>query len=431
MGIPMWREPSKPEASKSALDKDASAAARSSIRRGLSRHSSSRARRSDILASFHSQIIDELRRGAVEPRRVPRFTFIPPNGTADSTGTLEQAEREALNWAQSRAASAPRQTDRPTDRQTETVNRRFRNYRDQALTDLLGRIDAQPRNVHASPSLTPNFAPALYRTTATSTPSESGVRLPPMRDRYNSDHTSNTSFRPETFEYRSQNTQTRPNRDPVVDGLGDRQRSPSPDGERETDAWETLLSTITPDATLPSTDTSFASTSAAGPDISRNARPRSSINLTQPLTAEAARDQFGLDPFPDHLNPCDFSSSDDDEDPSSSYHEFMGPAGMPISSRRHTDQHSTMSNHPPISIPTIIPASVLALSNRRHQNSLSDRHQNDDLHHMQIILDRLARREDIPDDWWAAAGLARTLDRGLNASMDSTDTDGASRTNDN
>jgi hypothetical protein len=35
------------------------------------------------------------------------------------------------------------------------------------------------------------------------------------------------------------------------------------------------------------------------------------------------------------------------------------------------------------------------------------------LHHMQVILDRLARREDIPDDWWAAAGLARTLDRGL------------------
>ena len=48
---------------------------------------------------------------------------------------------------------------------------------------------------------------------------------------------------------------------------------------------------------------------------------------------------------------------------------------------------------------------------------------------MHVILDRLARREDIPDDWWAAAGLARTLDRGLSASMDSTDTEGASRTN--
>ncbi|KAJ5502161.1 hypothetical protein N7463_005035 [Penicillium fimorum] len=411
MGIPMWREPSKSEASKSALDKDPSASARSSIRRGPSRHSSSRARRSDILASFHSQIIDELRRGAVEPRRVPRFSFIPPNGAVESTVALEQAEREALNWAQSRAASAPRPTDRPT----ETENRRFRNYRDQALTVLLGSMDAQPRNTHVSPSLTTNFAPALaYHTSATSTPSDSGVRLPPMRDRYNSDHPSNAESRPEIFEYRFHNTQTRPTRDPVVDGLGDRQRSPSPDGERETDAWETLLSTMTPDATLPSTDTSFTSASAAGPDISRNPRPRSSINLTQPLTADAARAQFGLDPFPDQLNPCDFSSSDD-EGTSSSYVEFMRQAGV-----RRPDAHSTMSNHPPVSIPTIIPASAL---------TLSDRHQNDDLHHMQIILDRLARREDIPDDWWAAAGLARTLDRGLNASMDSTDTEGVSRTN--
>ncbi|KGO40062.1 hypothetical protein PEX1_085870 [Penicillium expansum] len=415
MGIPMWREPSKAEASKSASEKDSSSTARSSIRRGPSRHSSSRVRRADILASFHSQIIDELRRGTVEPRRVPRFSFIPPNGAIENAVALEQAERDALVWAQARAASAPRQT--------ETANQRFRSHRDQALTDLIGRIDGQPRNTNASPSLTPNFAPALaYHTSASSTPSDSGVRLPPMRERYNSDRASNTSFQPDIPESRSHNTQTRPTRDPVVDGLGDRQRSPSPDAERETDAWETLLSTITPDATLPSANTSFTSTSAAAPDISRNARPRSSVNLTQ-MTAEAARAHFALDPYPDQLNPCDFSSSDDEDAPST-FHEFMGRAG------RYPDQNSTMSNHPPVPIPTIIPASVLALSDGRRQNpSLSDRHhQNDDLHHMQVILDRLARREDIPDDWWAAAGLARTLDRGLSASMDSPNTEGASRT---
>ncbi|CRL18846.1 unnamed protein product [Penicillium camemberti] len=418
MGIPMWREPSKAEASKSALEKDPSATARSSIRRGPSRHTSSRVRRADILASFHSQIIDELRRGTVEPRRVPRFSFIPPNGAMENAVALEQAEREALVWAQSRAASAPRQT--------EAANQLFRNHRDQALTELLGRMDGQPRNTQASPSLTPNFAPArAYHTSASSTPPDSGVRLPPMRERYNSDRASNTSFPPEIPEYRSNNnTQPRSTRDPVVDGLGDRQRSPSPDAERETDAWETLLSTITPDATLPSTDTSFTSTSAAAPDISRNARPRSTVNLTQPMTADAARAHFGLDPYPDQLNPCDFSSSDDEDAPST-FHEFMGRVV------RRPDQNSTMSNHPPVPVPVIIPASVLALSDGRRQNpSLSDRHhQNDDLHHMQVILDRLARREDIPDDWWAAAGLARTLDRGLSASMDSTDTEGASHTN--
>ncbi|KAJ5963500.1 uncharacterized protein N7479_003376 [Penicillium vulpinum] len=433
----MWREPSKSEAPKTALEKDPSAAARSSIRRGPSRLSS-RVRRADVLSSYQSQLIDELRRNAADTRRlelrvnaadtrrVPRFSFIPPSGAIENAVALEQAEREALSWAQSRAASAPRQTqtETETDRQREAVNRRYRTNRDQPFTDILGRMSDQYRNTHASPSLTPNFAPALaYHTSTSSNSSDSAVRLPPMRDRYNTDLPSNTPSSLDIPEHQSRNTQTRPTRDPIIDGLGDRQRSPSPDGERETDAWETLLSTITPDATLPSTDTSFNSTSAATPDISRNPRPRSSVNLRQPIVAQVARGLFRLDPDEHLLNPCDFSSSDDDDQ------EYMERAVM-----RYASQNSTMSNHPPIRTPTIIPASILALSDGQNQGRLShsDRHhQNDDLHHMQVILDRLARREDIPVDWWAAAGLARTLDRGLNAStsMDSTDTEGASGTN--
>jgi hypothetical protein len=120
-----------------------------------------------------------------------------------------------------------------------------------------------------------------------------------------------------------------------------------------------------------------------------------------------------LDPYPDHLNPCDFSSSDDEDTPVN-YRRFIGqPNTMPLSLQRFPDIHSTLSRHPPV--PTI-------------SLSITD-HNNDDLQQMQAILDRLARREDIPDDWWAAAGLARTLDRGLSASMDSTDNEGASQPN--
>jgi hypothetical protein len=86
---------------------------------------------------------------------------------------------------------------------------------------------------------------------------------------------------------------------------------------------------------------------------------------------------------------------------------------LPIALQHFPDTRSTQSSHPPL--PTI-------------SLSISD-HNNDDLQQMQAILDRLARREDIPDDWWAAAGLARTLDRGLSASMDSTDNEGASQPN--
>ena len=46
-----------------------------------------------------------------------------------------------------------------------------------------------------------------------------------------------------------------------------------------------------------------------------------------------------------------------------------------------------------------------------------------DLQQMQAILDRLARREDIPEEWWAAAGLSRTLGRRLGANDDTNDTD--------
>lgn len=31
-----------------------------------------------------------------------------------------------------------------------------------------------------------------------------------------------------------------------------------------------------------------------------------------------------------------------------------------------------------------------------------------ELGQMRSILDRMSRREDIPDDWWAAAGLTRS-----------------------
>lgn len=68
-----------------------------------------------------------------------------------------------------------------------------------------------------------------------------------------------------------------------------------------------------------------------------------------------------------------------------------------------------MSSHPPI--PTI-------------SFSFSDSGDSD-LQQMQAILDRLARREDIPDDWWAGAGLSRTMGRGLSASAEANENNNA------
>ena len=35
--------------------------------------------------------------------------------------------------------------------------------------------------------------------------------------------------------------------------------------------------------------------------------------------------------------------------------------------------------------------------------------EDDDLATMQRVIERMARREDIPDDWWAAVGLQRSF----------------------
>lgn len=51
--------------------------------------------------------------------------------------------------------------------------------------------------------------------------------------------------------------------DHIANGLGDRERSPSSSGGEDVHHWDTLLSNITPDPSLPSAGSSFASASAA------------------------------------------------------------------------------------------------------------------------------------------------------------------------
>lgn len=60
---------------------------------------------------------------------------------------------------------------------------------------------------------------------------------------------------------------------PSINGLGDRNRSPTPG-----DGWEIIRTTITPDETLPSADSSFASTAASR---SFNA-PTNDTQITEP-----------------------------------------------------------------------------------------------------------------------------------------------------
>ncbi|KAI9828978.1 MAG: hypothetical protein M1832_000001, partial [Thelocarpon impressellum] len=102
-----------------------------------------------------------------------------------------------------------------------------------------------------------------------------------------------------------------------VDGLGDRQRSLSPDN---TDAWETMVATVAPDAQLPSASSSFTSATASAA-TSRNSQPAStSTSLTAPSDGEypAVCDDLLL------TSDSDASDVDDDDD-SESEGEMAGP----------------------------------------------------------------------------------------------------------
>lgn len=70
-----------------------------------------------------------------------------------------------------------------------------------------------------------------------------------------------------------------------VDGLGDRQRSPSDEGE--TDLWESMFTTVIPDQNLPSADSSFTST--ASRVLSGNTSRSSRTTINTPTTSFSER----------------------------------------------------------------------------------------------------------------------------------------------
>ncbi|KAI9780838.1 MAG: hypothetical protein M1839_006465 [Geoglossum umbratile] len=186
-----------------------------------------------------------------------------------------------------------------------------------------------------SAPLTPGFPPAyrfssLARESAQGPPAQSTSYAAPEMARLRSDsHQLGIDDLPSPRRTRrhiidgplpsaSEDTE-RQQRTPLVDGLGDRERSLSPDVP-----WETLLTTIPPDAQLPSTDSSFTSASAS---VSFTSNPES----TSTSLATAPTSSSALDPFP----VCDLLDSDSEasmteaDDDDFDTHEFTHMYGQP------------------------------------------------------------------------------------------------------
>ncbi|KAI9856654.1 MAG: hypothetical protein M1824_005351 [Vezdaea acicularis] len=191
-----------------------------------------------------------------------------------------------------------------------------------------------------------------------------------------------------------------------ADGLGDRDRSISPDN------WETLLTTIPPDERAPSADSSFTSATATA-SASASHLTSTVTSSSTPLTAAS--------PVPAYMEDCELS--DVSTDSASDIESETEIATLIRQSRAYMNTRAGLS--------PIVPNGPPREHSRRHQpwqehprpnRSLWDNHQFlryhvevdadapvHELADMQLLIHRLARREDIPDEWWAAAGLARIL----------------------
>ncbi|RDW60890.1 hypothetical protein BP6252_12273 [Coleophoma cylindrospora] len=165
-----------------------------------------------------------------------------------------------------------------------------------------------------------------------------------------------------------------------LDGLGDRERSVSPVYPEQDVTWDTLLANITPDLQLPSAGSSFASSAAAAASSS-NSLPQS---MTSSMTSVARTEE---DPA---NNDCDGPESDSDMD------DWDADAGdiddMMDSARRFRGDGFFRSY-----------ADITARRSRMARRT--EGRDTDQLGGMHRIISRLAERDEIPDEWWAEAGL--------------------------
>jgi len=170
----------------------------------------------------------------------------------------------------------------------------------------------------------------------------------------------------------------------TFDGLGDRNRSLSPEGDN---VWDTLLTTLTPDPQPPSVGSSFASASAsASAAASQGAATGSSrTSFAGPDTSEESIFE------PPCESGCENSDTEGDEDDEMDQNPLTRfPSDLRSERRSYADVTRSIDEHP---------LEMLG-----------------GIGGMQRIVSNLARREDIPDEWWAEAGLSRTLSREASSS---------------
>lgn len=227
-----------------------------------------------------------------------------------------------------------------------------------------------------------------------------------------------------------------------IDGLGDRERSMSPEG------WDTLLTTLAPDPQPPSANTSFASGTQSA---SQSAAQPSAAQLSsvQPPTGSSILpdgfDDAPVDPACD--SGCEHSDIDDGAaEARAEARRFTAYRNRRNNLSRYSEQaRATLQSRSRPSVPEHPDAPSIAerqalsrvpmpdsnngnpwvtramIGADEQENMHHPRHARlmtfspgeapaeEDLSGMQHIVRSMAQREDIPEEWWLEAGLSRTL----------------------
>ncbi|KAK3903101.1 hypothetical protein C8A05DRAFT_33181 [Staphylotrichum tortipilum] len=381
MGLRLYQAPVESDIQSKPSAADRSARSRSSIRRVLDRNEDRmRERRRRVLAATaaYNNIFDTNRHGlssAAEAALIPPATT-DRSGIRSGSEHASRALREAVpprpgllddrlvtvfgeRWAHLHAESNPAP---PRDRESRAL--RLASY---AVEPSFLTRPSQPRTE-------PIYALSSIRSTQTSAhssarPSRSSTPLWALTGRRR------LQDGPSTFDDSADGSRARR---ADFDGLGDRNRSLSPEDDS---VWDTLLSTLAPDPQPPSVGSSFASASASAAATQSTVAASSRTSFTAPDAAEESAFE------PPCESGCDNSDTEGDEDDLDQLQPYI--PGLRARRRSHLD------------------------GGGRGRGGGAD----DPLEllggigGMQRIVRNLARREDIPDEWWADAGLSRTLAR--------------------
>lgn len=444
----LWRPPSPPEL-KSSVKSDPCAHSRSSIRRrGAGRHvasqssSNSLSPRSSLAAAQLNDALQQLDH-LLENPPIRQSTVFGDVALVDST-------RDALSESAARREEGSRLLrDALRHRQP---GRRLRIPRESSLrfemptppwspSEALQRSTlgdyARIRQAAEGFPYSPRFAPAFGPRHDNSGPSaRTDTRSPPPAVARPPVHMTEDGPAPGVRYLRrvghrsvGDNNGTASSQQ-GIDGLGDRQRSASPDGDDDLgNAWETLLTTLTPDPNLPSAESSFTSNAATNSSRAAESGRRSQSSQTQQTpSGPTATVHMILEPYPDFFNPCDIPDHATDSDTeteselglsrSASSRQRQRPRSRLLESTSAIG--STQDSQPPVPrLPRSLGLPSISLISHDPSSGVD----------MQAIVDRLAQREHVPDDWWAAAGLPRTMGRQLDVGDGSSEHVNDGRTN--